>query len=104
MHHSGLMTENDQLGVFVWIVIYSPKNVGKSKSAIFFLPKKITDLIAQGKELGEADDIVFGKANSKQKNGAVGLLTNNIIDRKKLYEDAIILALIPFNNEHLYAP
>jgi len=59
-------------------------------------------LIRQGKELGEADDIVFGRSNSKQENGAVGLLTDNAIDRAQLYEHAMILALIPFKNEALY--
>jgi non-canonical (house-cleaning) NTP pyrophosphatase len=53
--------------------------------------------------LGEADDIVFGRSNSKQDNGAVGLLTDNVIDRAQLYEHAMILALIPFKNELLYA-
>ena len=59
-------------------------------------------MIRQGKELGEADDIVFNRANSKQDNGAVGLLTDNVIDRAQLYEQAVILALIPFKNEALY--
>ena len=54
-------------------------------------------------ELGEADDIVFGQSNSKQKSGAVGLLTGDIIDRKSLYEEAVVLALIPFKNEELYS-
>jgi len=34
----------------------------------------------------------------------VGLLTRGIIDRKRLYADAIILALIPFVNAALYPP
>jgi non-canonical (house-cleaning) NTP pyrophosphatase len=50
-----------------------------------------------------ADDIVFSCSNSKQDNGAVGLLTDNVIDRAQLYEQAVILALIPFKNERLYA-
>ena len=60
------------------------------------------ELINQGKELGEADDIVFGQSNSKQKNGAVGILTNNIIDRTQFYVEAMVLALIPFLNEDIY--
>ena len=42
------------------------------------------------------------RSNSKQDNGAVGLLTDSVIDRAQLYEQAMILALIPFKNEILY--
>jgi non-canonical (house-cleaning) NTP pyrophosphatase len=62
----------------------------------------VADLIRQGKELGEADDIVFGRNNSKQENGAVGLLTGDVINRAQLYEMAVILAFIPFKNLDLY--
>ncbi len=69
----------------------------------FFLPPVVADLIRHGKELGEADDIAFHGSNSRQDNGAVGLLTDNVIDRVQSYEHALILALIPFKNEALYA-
>ena len=59
-------------------------------------------MVQKGYELGEADDIVFKKDNSKQQNGAVGLLTQNIITRKSLYKPAVIMALIPFLNTELY--
>jgi non-canonical (house-cleaning) NTP pyrophosphatase len=63
----------------------------------------VADLIRQGKELGEADDLVFNRSNSKQDNGAVGLLTGNVIDRAQLYEQAVILALAPFKNTEWYS-
>lgn len=53
-------------------------------------------------ELGNADDLVFGCKNSKQKDGAVGLLTENAIDRTALYEQGVIMAFIPFKNDTLY--
>jgi non-canonical (house-cleaning) NTP pyrophosphatase len=53
-------------------------------------------------ELGEADDLVFGRSNSKQDNGAIGLLTGDVIDRAQLYEQAVILALVPFKNPDMY--
>lgn len=56
----------------------------------------------EGKELGEADDLVFGQTNSKQANGAVGILTDNVLTRTTFYEPAVILALIPFKNPELY--
>jgi inosine/xanthosine triphosphatase len=99
----GVQTLNAELAAFAWIVIQSATLVGKARTGTFFLPPAVAELIRQGKELGEADDIIFGRSNSKQENGAVGLLTNNAIDRMQLYEHAMILALIPFKNEHLYA-
>lgn len=59
-------------------------------------------LFAEGLELGEADDRVFGRTNSKQATGAVGLLSKDLITRQSYYEHAITLALIPFLNEELY--
>ncbi len=98
----GIKKTQDEMEVFAWIVIKSNNSTGKAKTGTFFLPKKIVELINNGKELGEADDIVFGHTNSKQKNGAVGILTGDIIDRTKYYTDAIILALIPFKNPEIY--
>ena len=62
----------------------------------------IASLISEGIELGDADDIVFSVKNSKKTNGAVGLLTGNIIHRATYYAHAVILALIPFKNPQLY--
>ena len=62
----------------------------------------LSALFAEGLELGEADDRVFGRTNSKQATGAVGLLSKNLITRQSYYEHAITLALIPFLNEELY--
>jgi non-canonical (house-cleaning) NTP pyrophosphatase len=53
--------------------------------------------------LGHADDRVFGRENSEQTNGAVGLLTKDLIDRTAYYEHAVVLALVPFVNPGLYA-
>jgi inosine/xanthosine triphosphatase len=67
-------------------------------SASFTLPKSIVSLVLQGKELGEASDIVFNVDNSKMREGAIGLLTR-VIDRKKLYVQPIIMALYPVYNK-----
>jgi non-canonical (house-cleaning) NTP pyrophosphatase len=88
---------------FAWIVIKSHEGkLGKARTGVFILPSKIVSLISEGKELGEADDIVFGKTNSKQGSGSVGILTNDVTTRSSYYSEAIILALIPFKNPELY--
>jgi inosine/xanthosine triphosphatase len=94
--------EKGEMIAFAWVVIENGKHLGKARSGSFYLPPSITDLVRVGKELGDADDIVFGQQNSKQKNGAIGLLTKNLVDRSGLYEHAVILAFVPFYNPQLY--
>ena len=95
-------TVDGEMIAFAWVVVRDHQRVGRGRTGTFYLPPAVTDLIRQGKELGEADDIVFGRNNSKQENGAVGLLTGDVIDRAQLYEHAVILALVPFKNTALY--
>jgi len=102
----------DEMMAFAWVVVVGNSNatkqrsaerlIGKGRTGTFFLPKAVVNLIRQGMELGAADDAVFGRSNSKQENGAVGLLTGDVIDRATLYEGAVALALIPFRNQELY--
>jgi len=99
----GLEEKNGELEVFAWVVIRSNGGkYGKGRSSTFFLPKRVAELIKQGKELGDATDVVFQEDNSKQKQGIIGLLTENNIDRTKYYIEPVITALIPFKNPDLY--
>lgn len=99
----GIEDKNGDMEVFAWIVVKDCKGmVGRGRTATFFLPHPIADLIRAGKELGEADDIVFKRTNSKQGDGACGLLTDGVIDRTTMYLDAVIFAIIPFKNPQLY--
>lgn len=98
----GIEAINTEMIAFAWVVIISKDHMGKARTGTFFLPPRVAELVRSGKELGEADDIVFAQSNSKQQGGAVGLLTHNIIDRTALYINAVIMALIPFKNENLY--
>ncbi|MFD0931011.1 inosine/xanthosine triphosphatase [Psychroflexus salinarum] len=98
----GIANIETEMQAFAWVFIKSKEKYGKSRTGTFFLPKQVVDLIKAGKELGEADDIVFKRDNSKQKSGAVGILTGGTINRTGYYTEAVILALIPFKNEDLY--
>lgn len=99
----GIEDCDEEMAAFAWVVVYTPRLTGKGRTGTFFLPPVVADLIRQGKELGEADDIVFNKNNSKQANGAIGILTGDVIDRTRLYEHAVVLALAPFKNSELYS-
>ncbi|KAK0649243.1 NTPase [Cercophora newfieldiana] len=86
---------------FAWIAVIGSGRTGKARTAAYYLPEETAKLVRGGVELGPAEDIVWGQSNTKQKGGSVGLLTENVIDRKGYYVQAVVLALIPFKNPGL---
>lgn len=89
--------------VFAWVFARSKEGkTGKGRSSSFYLPQAVSDLMRQGKELAHASDMVFNESNSGQKQGTIGILTGNIIDRTRYYVDPVVMALVPFKNPHLY--
>ncbi len=100
----GVEEHGGRLTAFAWVVVLSAARVGRARTGTFFLPDAVADLVRQGVELGEADDRVFGRTDSKRDVGAIGLLTGGAIDRTALYEDAVVLALVSFRNDALYPP
>lgn len=98
----GNLVSEDEVEVMAWVIVLSKDRMGKARTAGFFLPPKVIELLNQGYELGHADDIVFGVDNSKQTSGSSGLLTENVMTRLRFYVPAVILALIPFKQQNLY--
>jgi inosine/xanthosine triphosphatase len=99
----GISEIDGTMEAFAWVIILDKNNKkGKGKSGAFILPLKVADLIREGLELGDADDRIFGMTDSKRQIGAVGILTQGVLDRTGYYEQAVILALIPFVNQDLY--
>lgn len=98
----GIEDHESDLEAFAWVVILTDSFEGKARTASFVLPHEVSLLVRAGMELGQADDQVFNRSHSKQKNGAVGLLTNDLIERTEYYKHAIILSLVPFMKPELY--
>ena len=98
----GVERKNANLLAFAWIVILGKDGSGESRTTTFSLPHEVIALIDKGYELGHANDVIFKKHNSKQKSGAVGLLTRNKLTRTQLYTQAVQLALIPLINQEMY--
>lgn len=94
---AGIEDSSEGMMSFSWQVILSQEKISKIKTQTIFLPESLADLIRQGYELGHAIDKVFKQQNSKQKQGAVGVMTEGLVTRERLYYDAIVLGLIPFN-------
>ena len=99
--------EQTSLGMscFAWVqVLGRDGRVGCGQTAVFFLPNEVAELVRAGLELGDADDKVFGRVNSKQGNGAIGLLTDDAVNREAYYVQAVVMALVPFKNPQLHWP
>lgn len=97
----GVEEHDGRLEVFAWVIIQKDEQMGRAQTGIFCLPDEIAQLIHEGKELGEADDIIFGTSNSKQANGSIGILTDDAYTRTDYYVNAVMMALIPFKQPHL---
>ena len=88
---------------FAWVAVLDPHgHEGLARTGSFPLPPTVVALLQQGLELGEADDRVFGTRESKRGLGAVGLLSQGALDRTALYEQGVLLALLPYRNHSLY--
>jgi inosine/xanthosine triphosphatase len=86
-----------------WAVIIDKKeNAGTASSVRIETPSKMIKMIKNGMELGEANDKLFGKDNSKQKEGHFGLMSNNLITRTQGYKSALIMALTRFIHPKLW--
>lgn len=93
----------EDMAAFAWVVILDNSGkVGRAKTAAFFIPPVVAELVRKGTELGEANDRVFQEENSKQQGGAIGLLSKGLVNRKDLYKQSVLLALIPLIRKDLY--
>ncbi|WP_158966119.1 inosine/xanthosine triphosphatase [Paraglaciecola sp. L3A3] len=87
---------------FAYIAISDGKNTSIGRSSMLPLPKIVFQALQQGEELGTVMDKLFKTENIKQKQGAIGLLTNGLATRESIYTQAIILTMAPFINPGLY--
>ena len=90
---------DDQLMAFAWMAVQGPSGaISEARSTTLPLPPAVKELVERGLELGEANDRVFSTLNSKQGGGAYGLLTDGLLTRESVYQQTMLVALIPFVN------
>lgn len=68
----------------------------------FPLPPEVVRRVLAGEELGPVMDALSGIAQSKQKLGAVGILTRGLYTRTELWQGPLACALAPFLHPALY--
>jgi len=85
-------TVSTRYGMFLsaWTVVASKDGrLSLGSGGRLILPRILMEKIGQGEELGPAMDMIAGTSNIKQKEGAVGLLTKNLVVR----EDALAIGV-----------
>ncbi len=98
----GVERYNGAFEAFGWVYILHPERSSSARSATFPLPASLQQRLAEGEELGPLIDELFGVHNVKQRGGAVGMLSRELVSREALYRQPLILALIPFMQPELF--
>lgn len=99
----GVHDDEDGLWAYAWVVVIDREGrTGKGQSGRFLLPESVARLVRNGMELGDADDQIFGRNNSKRKEGAIGILSDGLIKRLDLYKPAVTFALLRFLHPEFY--
>lgn len=99
----GLVTFGEGFYNRAWIIFADKKgHIGKSSTPSFEIPKGVAELVRTGLPLADASDIYFGMKGLKHTVGGVSLVTDGLIDRKKYYLQAVIIALSQVKNHHFY--
>ncbi|MFA5771852.1 MAG: inosine/xanthosine triphosphatase [Thermoplasmata archaeon] len=65
-------------------------------------PREVMSRIKKGETTGSAMEKLYGIKDIGKKMGAIGYLSNGLIDRTKLTEQAIIMAMVPRIKKELY--
>ncbi|MDP8012037.1 MAG: pantetheine-phosphate adenylyltransferase [Thermoplasmata archaeon] len=76
-------------------------NVNFSRSMGFVYPDTFMEFFDDG-EIGKRFDEYYGTEDIGRKRGAIGFLTNNKINREKLIEDALLLAIYQKGSKYYY--
>ncbi len=67
--------------------------IGWAGGGLILLPSCVADGLREGAELGTLMDRLAGEHNTKQKMGAIGLLTGGLVGRQETYEHLVLRAL-----------
>jgi inosine/xanthosine triphosphatase len=93
----GLKETSAGLMTCAWCAMVNEVGVfGYGGGVNMLLPPAIASLLETKGELGPAMDALINEHNTKQKQGAVGILTNGLSNRQTAYEQLVAMAAAPF--------
>lgn len=88
------LNEDNELWSTVWVTVVDIEgNMFSSNGARFKVPAKIADPILAGGEMGPIVGKFFKDPTIKQKQGAIGVITQGFVDRTEEYTGIAKLAL-----------
>lgn len=86
-----------------WVVAVTRTGMsGIGGGGRLWLPSAVARAVRAGGELGPLMDELAGEANTKQRQGAVGILTAGLITREEALATAVTFALARFVSPQLY--
>jgi inosine/xanthosine triphosphatase len=94
-----------EMGLFTcaWcVVVDGGEGIGVGGGVHMLLPRSVARALRAGGELGPAMDHLTGQHNTKQAQGAVGILTGGLSNRSSAYGQLVAMALAPFVNMEYY--
>lgn len=94
----GVVDSAEGMWAFAWVCAAARDGrMGEGQTGRFLLPEGVARLIRErGLELGQACDAYFERMNAKQREGAIGLLSGGKVDRRELYRQGVVFALLRF--------
>jgi inosine/xanthosine triphosphatase len=93
----GLVETSVGLMTCAWCAIVNKAGkVGYGGGVHMLLPPMVAEILQQHGELGPVMDVLMHEDNTKQKQGAVGILTNGLSNRQTAYEQLVAMAAAPF--------
>ncbi|MDP4174446.1 MAG: inosine/xanthosine triphosphatase [Bacteroidota bacterium] len=93
---------NKWFGLGAMCIIDKNGNTGFGTSPNFELPNEIVKELLNGKELGLVMDELMNQSNTKQKMGAISYFTKGVLDRKDLYVQGLVVAMVPFLHSEMF--
>ncbi len=86
-----------------WAVVVDKKGtLGIGTSIRMQSPPAMMKYVKKGMELGDIDDMLFGKKNTKHKQGHFGLMSKGALLREEAYQHGVISALTRFIHPKLF--
>ncbi|NLI73310.1 MAG: inosine/xanthosine triphosphatase [Euryarchaeota archaeon] len=68
----------------------------------FKYPSEVARRVREGYSVGQAFEDIYGEEDVGRREGAIGYLTNGLMDRTSLSEQAVLAALVPRIQPELY--
>lgn len=90
------------LDLQVAVIVDRNNRVSIGFSQAFMMPNEWVNELVRGVELAEIASKVLSRPNIGRRLGLIGYLTQGLVTRTMLSESALIMALIPRLNPHLY--